>query len=179
MRIAVTNHAVERYQERVPGASKLNAEAVRNIIRSLYVEAVENNTTREHPGYPDRAMVPFSAGREQMFLAVGPNKTKFPGDIAVLGVLYDREVGRSGVASIGDHLSEETKQKLAQFQVIKRTKFLIRINRSTRTPKEVYDALDEEELECVLKNRAPDLNEVEIFQRVDLKIQPDYTLKKS
>jgi hypothetical protein len=159
MKIAVTNHAVERYQERVPGASKLDAAAVRNIIRSIYMEAVEKRTTLRHPGYSNRFMAPFSAGKEQMFLAVAPNKTKFPGDLAIVNVMYDREIGKSGVASLGDKLSEEDKKRLAT-KTIKETRFLVRVNK-----KELYEAGEEDEMFRLVQGRKP-TDDVEVFEKI-------------
>jgi hypothetical protein len=180
MNLAVTNHAVERYQERVPSSAKLGAEAIRSTIRSLVEEAFERKQVREHPGFPERRMIPFTVGKEQVFLALGPNDTTFPGDWAVIGVLYEREVGKTGIgATIGDTLSDATKKSLAGVvaEVASTpTKYLVRIGGPKS--KELYDAKDDDALVDLINRRDPNPDEVEIFERTTITIRRTLTIVK-
>jgi hypothetical protein len=180
MNLAVTNHAVERYQERVPSAAKLEREAVRSTIRSLVVEAFQKKMVRDHPGYPERRMIPFVVAKEQMFLALGPNETGFPGDWAVIGVLFEREVGKTSIGmTIGESLSESTKKTLADVVAEVQatpTKYLVRIGGSKS--KETYDVKDDEALAELITRRDPNPGNVEVFERTAITIKKSYTIVK-
>ena len=118
MQIAITNHAVERYRQRVPNAAKLDDDAIRRVIRELVDEASVGGSIQKHPGYPDRRMVVFHMGPEKFYLALGPNESDrelFPGEWAVIGLLFSREVGQRGTgATIGDKVSDELRQQLTE-----------------------------------------------------------------
>ena len=177
MKIAVTNHAVARYQQRVPSAEKLDVESVRTIIREMIESAFRDGTVRDHPGdYPDRRMIPFTVGDDELYLALGPNETGFPGDWAVIGVLYDRELGkRSTGATIGDRLSKDQKTKLeSTIKEAGKVKYLVRIGDS----KEVYEAKNDEDLQELLDRRRPNPEVVEIFERKEYSVKVSYVLEK-
>lgn len=179
MQIAVTDHAVQRYQQRVVSAENLDRESVRTVIREMVRTAFTNNTVRDHPGYPDRRMVPFTVGKQEFFLALGPNDTKFPGDWAVIGVLHDRELGKQGMGTtIGDLIPETVKQQL-QEQVNEQpeSNFLVRLGGAKSA--EVYDCKDEKAVEDLLRRRRPnDLTRVEIFERVEAEIEQVFVVKR-
>jgi hypothetical protein len=166
MEVAVTNHAVDRYQKRVRGTEKIERETLREMIRELVSRSFESGLVVEHPGHPERRMVPFEAGGEKLVLALGPNTTTFPGRWAVIGVLYEREVGKTSTgAVIGDVVSEELKQRLAE-EVTRtgpsRPRFLVRIP----STKETYEAADYNGLFDLLHRRRPDPSDVEVYERV-------------
>lgn len=176
MQIAVTNHAVDRYQQRVPSAAKLTPDAIRTLMRRQVEEAFVSGTVKDHPGYPDRRMVPFAAGPERMFLALGPNDTGWPGEWAVIGVLFDKEIGKSSMGTtIGDIISQEVKTQLTENVKQKpKTRFLVRIKGS----KEVYDAQDDVALADLLERRRPNPDEVEIFERTEYLVKTKYVVEK-
>lgn len=178
MQVAVTNHAVERYKQRVPKADKLDNEAIRQVIRERVDEAFDQGTVRPHPGnHPDRRMIAFTVGQENVYLALGPNITDVPGEWAVIGLLFDREVGQKGIGStIGDIVPEELKQKLAEVAATPRTvKYLVRIGGTGS--KEVYEASDNDALKNLLARRQPKPDEVEIFERRDLVVRTEYVIE--
>jgi hypothetical protein len=162
MLLAITNHAVERFKERVVSADILTDDAVRAVIKMRIEAAFLDGAVMDHPGFPERRLVPFQAGKDDLVLALGPNDTKFPGEWAVIGVLHSREVGRrSSGATLGDTVSSELREKLKQKVLQQKTKFLVRIGGSTET----YDVKDEAELEGLLDRRNPSPDDVEIFER--------------
>jgi len=174
MQLAITNHAVERYKLRVPNASKLEDNVVRRIIHKEVEEADADGRIKPHPGYPDRRMVSFTAGKENMFLALGPNNTGVPGEWAVIGVLFDRELGKNGIgATLGDAVSEEMKKQIADAITAPRTtQYLIRIGGAGS--KEIYDARDDQELGDLLNRRHPRPEDVEIFERREAEVKTVY-----
>lgn len=178
IQIAVTNHAVDRYRQRVVTAAKLDNEAIRTTIRSLVDDAFDKKTVRDHPGYPHRRLIPFKVGIEQMHIALGPNETEFPGEWAVIGVLFDREVGQKSVggATLGDIFPEEVKQSIMEAsKTPTKSKYLVRIGGST---KETYEVKDDDELEDLLHRRMPRPDDVEVFQRKELVIRQVYVIEK-
>lgn len=178
MNIAVTNHAVERYQERVESAAKLDKEAVRTIIRILVEEALANGTVQDHPEYSARRVIPFGAGGDQLFLSIGPNETSYPGDIAVIGVQYEKElgIGKSSIgATLGDIVPAETKKNLAE--VVKtpvKNKYIVRVGGKSET----YDVKDDEDLVDFLQRRRPNPDDVEVFERKEITIRQVYVVEK-
>ena len=179
MQIAVTNHAVERYQQRVPSVAKLDMESVRTLIREKVEEAFDTKQVKDHPGYPDRRMVPFQVGQEKMFLALGPNNTSYPGDWAVIGVLFDREVGQKSLGTtIGDIMGDALKADLAEMvRNVPKAKYLVRIGGSTS--KELYEAVDGEDLKGLLARRQPKPEDVEVFERKEFVIRTEYIVEPS
>lgn len=177
MKIAVTNHAVERYRLRVPSAAKLDDEAIRQVIREMIRTAFDNKTVRDHPGYPERRMVTFSVGQEKLYIALGPNETDYPGDWAVLGVLYDREVGQKNIGTtIGDVIPDELKKKLTETTLTsKKSRYLVRVGGGGS--KEIYDVGDGEDLKKLLARRQPNPDDVEVFERRDMVIRTEYVIE--
>lgn len=105
--IAVTNHAVDRYRERVDGAKVLDKESARSIIRKLVEEGFTTGSVSENPHYRGRMMVPFVSGKSVLYLSIGDNNTSHDGELAVIGVLYEHETtgGKIGTgATIEDAL---------------------------------------------------------------------------
>jgi hypothetical protein len=105
MKIAVTNHAVERYLERVEGAKGFEREPVRQIIRDLVDRGFAEGAVRDHPYDPARRIVPFKSGKSIMYLSIGPNLTNYEADVAVIGVLFEREL-TGGKQSLGVQLGD-------------------------------------------------------------------------
>jgi len=111
-------------------------------------------------------MVQFQVGQEKLFLSLGPNTTDFPGEWAVVGVLYDREIGKSSMsATLGDLLSEETKRMLSAMVQPPKNLYLVRI----RGSKEIYDVRDKQDLAEFLASRQPKPEDVELFERAERK----------
>ena len=105
MKIAVTNHAVQRYQERVEGAREFDSESVRRLVRDLVKEGFRTGAVRPHPHISERRIIPFTSGKSVLYLSVGPNTTTFKADLSVIGVLFEREVtgGKQGMGvTLGD-----------------------------------------------------------------------------
>lgn len=105
MKIAVTNHAVQRFQERVEGVSSFDDESIRKIIRTLVELGFEEEVVRPHPRHFDRRIIPFSSGPSILYLSLGPNLTTFEGEFSVIGVLFERELsdGKVGLdVTVGD-----------------------------------------------------------------------------
>jgi len=175
MLLAVTNHAVERYQQRVPSAAKLDRESIRTMIRMEVERAFETGGVRDHPGYPDRRMIPFTVGKEQMYLALGPNTTEYPGEWAVIGVLFDREVGQKSMGTLGDVVSDAVRQKLSETVSVPKTKYLVRIGGNGS--KEIYEAADNDALKDLITRRQPKPDEVDIFERRDLTVRTEYIIE--
>jgi len=103
--IAVTGHAVKRYQERVEGAGVFDDESVRSIIRDLVIEGFDSGLVQPHPTMNERRIIPFKSGKSILYLSIGPNLTSFEADLAVIGVLFEHDLtsGRVGTgATLGD-----------------------------------------------------------------------------
>lgn len=98
MRTAVTNHAVDRYRDRVDGAKGFERESIRDRIREIVEEGFKEKAVRDHPTEQDRRIIPFKSGESILFLSVGPNTTSFEAELAVISVLYEHELteGRKG-----------------------------------------------------------------------------------
>lgn len=162
MQLAITNHAVERFKERVGSADILTDDAVRSVIKMRVEAAFLDGTVMDHPGFPERRLIPFQVGQDTLVLALGPNDTKFPGEWAVIGVLHSREVGRkSSGATLGDTISSSMREQLLQKVLPQKSKFLVRISGGP----EMYDVKDEEDLDALLARRKPKPEDVEIFER--------------
>lgn len=110
MRTAVTNHAVDRYRDRVDGAKGFNRESIRERIREIVEEGFRENAVRDHPTERNRRIIPFKSGESILFLSIGPNTTTFEADLAVISVLFERELtgGRQGgfgsIEDVAPHL---------------------------------------------------------------------------
>jgi hypothetical protein len=105
MKIAVTNHAVDRYRDRVEGAQGFHKESVREAIRLIVEEGYEKGIVRDHPLLSRRRVVPFKSGDSILFLSIGPNTTDYEAELAVIGVLYEKELSE-GRISLGVTLGD-------------------------------------------------------------------------
>ena len=123
MRTAVTNHAVDRYRDRVDGAKGFERESIRDRIRELVEEGFKENAVRDHPTEQDRRIIPFKSGESILFLSIGPNTTTFDADLAVISVLFERELteGRKG----GFGTLEEVAPQLKELKVENRWALLV------------------------------------------------------
>lgn len=92
MKTAVTNHAVDRYRDRVDGAKGFDRESIRDSIREIVEEGFREKAVRDHPTEEDRRIIPFKSGESILFLSIGPNNTTFDADIAVISVLFEHEL---------------------------------------------------------------------------------------
>jgi hypothetical protein len=112
MRTAVTNHAVDRYRDRVDGANGFERESIRERIREIVEEGFKENAVRDHPTERDRRIIPFKSGESILFLSIGPNTTTFEADLAVISVLYERELtdGRKGGLGTLDEVAPQLKE---------------------------------------------------------------------
>jgi hypothetical protein len=107
--VAITNHAVDRYLERVSGAKGFERESVREMIRKLVEDGFNLHQVRPHPTERNRRIIPFKSGKSILYLSIGPNTTTFKdADIAVISVLFEHEVtdGKAGLdVSLGDKIA--------------------------------------------------------------------------
>lgn len=165
MKIAVTNHAVDRYRERVDGAAGFQKESIRSEIRHIVAEGYAQGLVREHPLDPDRRIIPFRSGDSVLFLSIGPNTTDYEADIAVIGVLYEKEVsaGRVGLGvQLGDIYPELQNAKVATDS----PKFLLFIGPVKKTVDRYY-ANSVEELRNTLDHRKPPPHRTTIYVKIE------------
>ena len=91
MKVAVTNHAVDRYRKLVAGASGFYRESIREQIRLIVENGFTEGVLQEHPTEKERNVVPFRSGDTILFLSIGPNTTNVKADISVISVLTNAE----------------------------------------------------------------------------------------
>lgn len=118
MRAAVTNHAVDRYRDRVGGAKGFNRESIRERIREIVEEGFRENAVRDHPTEKDRRIIPFKSGESILYLSIGHNNTTFEADLAVISVLYEREL--TGGVKGGFGTLEEVAPQLKEMKIEER-----------------------------------------------------------
>jgi hypothetical protein len=176
MKIAVTDHAVSRFRDRVQGAENLEDESVREAIREKVVQGHKEGLVRDHPTERERRIIPFKAGASMLYLSVGPNKTSYPADIAVIGVLYDKELG--GKVDLGVTL-EQAIPALKNIQVAppKPPKYIVLIGPQPDTV-EQYPVKDDEELEALLARRRPSPEEVYVYEHQPVEIRAQYVVQR-
>lgn len=165
MKIAVTNHAVDRYRERVAGADGFQKESIRAEIRHIVNEGFEHGLVREHPLDAERRIIPFRSSESVLFLSIGPNTTDYEADLAVIGVLYEKEVssGRVGIGvRLGDIYPELKTAEVASDS----PKFLLFIG-PVKESIEKYHAVDVEELRKILDNRKPPPHLTTIYMKIE------------
>ena len=177
MQLAITNHAVDRYRQRVVSAAKLDNESIRTMIRMEVERAFNSGEVKDHPGHPERRMIPFMVGQEKLYIALGPNETDRPGEWAVIGVLFDRDIGpKSTGVTLGDIMPNDVKQRLTEAAAApKKARYLIRIGGSNS--KEIYEAYDNDALKSLLARRQPDPDDVEFFERRELVVRTEYIIE--
>lgn len=165
MKIAVTHHAVDRYLERVEGAKGFHRESVRDQIRTIVEEGFELGFVRDHPLDPDRRVIPFRSGETLLFLSIGPNTTSFEADLAVIGVLYEKELsyGKVGLGlRLGDLFPEVQDKPLQE----KKPQYLLLIG-PTETTVERYFLKDEAALREIVERRTPKVEDVTIYRLIE------------
>lgn len=176
MKLAVTDHAVSRYRERVQGAAELEDESIREVVRSKITQALADGSVRPHPTEKDRRIVPFKAGESHLFFSIGPNKTSHPGELAVIGVLYDRELGGQGQMTI-PLIEKAPLLKDVRIEPPRPAKYVVLFYYG-RSDHEFILVKDDQELNQVLSTRRPDPNGVFIYEHQDVEIQTKYVVQK-
>lgn len=164
MKLAITNHAVDRYAERVEGAKGFFRESVREQIRKIVEDGFAEGLVREHPLDRKRRIIPFRSGGDVLYLSLGPNKTDREADIAVVSVLFEKELseGKTGVGvTLGDLFPEATLIPLP-----KKPRYVMFIGDPEITI-EKYVALDEIALRALVNQRRPKPEETSIYQLID------------
>jgi hypothetical protein len=159
MRIAVTDHAVTRYKERVPGADVLEDETVRSIVREKVEEGFRDGLVRDHPTHHDRRIIPFKAGQSILYFSLGPNKsTTIRADLAVIGVLFEKELGKQDLGvTLGDV------QPLDIVIPKKRPpRFMVQVG--AKEAEELYRIEDEKGLEELFERRRPEPDSVLVYE---------------
>lgn len=176
MQVAVTNHAVERYRQRVASANKLDEESARTVIRDMVLDAFDHGAMQNHPENQKQRLIPFTNGSDKLNLVLGPNSTDYPGEWAVVSVLYDREIGKGSTGvTLGDVTPEAKKQELAAQTKAKKSRYLVRVG--GEASKELYFVADGDELKNLLSRRQPKPDEVEVFERRDFVIRTEYVIE--
>lgn len=163
MKIAVTAHAVKRFLERAEGILGFDEDSVRAMIRRLVSDGYEYAAIRDHPIYKGRRIIPFKSGKNILYLSIGKNTTQFPGDIAVIGVLYERDVtgGRVGVGAVlGDKVLDIKLQEPSKHP-------LFRVFIGEEDTIESYQLEKEEEVENLLEKRQADPSVVAVYKLWD------------
>lgn len=160
MRVAVTAHAVERFRLRVEGAQGFEDESIRSIIRGLVESGFAEGLVRPHPLEKDRRIIPFQSGKSVLYLSIGPNTTTFVADIAVITVLYERDLSPGKVelgvflGDVSPGLSEKAQEEAPQFLLV------MLLQGWTET----YPAKDEQALQALLERRKPKTNEYLVYR---------------
>lgn len=165
MKIAVTNHAVDRYMERVDGAKGFARESVRSIIRKLVEDGFQEGAVRDHPFDTARRIVPFASGATILYLSIGPNITTYEADLAVIGVLFEKEVtnGKQWLgAKVGDlelpaDLGERTKETAPKYTVFIGSEPTIEFYRRNTLP----------EIDELVEKRGADRSQVRIYKLIE------------
>jgi hypothetical protein len=165
MKIAVTSHAVDRYLERVTGAEGFHRESVRDQIRVIVEQGFEFGLVRDHPLVPNRRMIPFISGKNILFLSIGPNTTDFEADLAVIGVLFEKEVS-GGKVSMGVQLGDLYPKLRNGYEARTNPRFLIFVGPVQETVDRYY-ANSDDEVRDILKHREPKCDETTIYQLVE------------
>jgi hypothetical protein len=165
MKVAVTNHAVDRYLERVDGARGFHRESVRDQIRRIVEEGFDLGFVRDHPLDSDRRVIPFRSGDTLLFLSIGPNTTSYEADLAVIGVLYEKELsyGKVGMGlRLGDLFPELQDRPLQE----KKPQYLLLVGPVESTI-ERYFVASESDLREIVNTRKPKVEEVTIYQLIE------------
>lgn len=175
MKIAVTSHAVDRYRERVEGAKGFNDESLREIIRDIVRKGFDMGMVRPHTTEKSRRIIPFQSGDSVLYLSIGNNTTNYPADLAVIGVLYEKEVTPGKVTmgvTLGDVLPE-LKNAKRRIEVGEEgnnrgttPRFLLFIGPVDKTIDQ-YRAANVQELRRILHTRKPKPEEVSIYQLIE------------
>lgn len=170
MKLAITDHAVQRYVERAQGARDLSTDSVRMLIQEMVEDAIAQGTLRAHPMEKEKQIVPFKSGLSTLYLSLGPNKTQYPGQLAVVSVLYDKELG--GKVQIGVTLGEAL-PALKNFIPAEKSppKYVVRI------AAELFDINDEDELKKLLQDKQPNPEQLLVYELKKLKVKREYVVE--
>lgn len=170
MKIAVTNHAVDRYQQRVEGAKSFDRESIRSIIRFLVDQGFENGMVFPHPTEMERRIIPFKSGESILYLSIGQNTTNFEADVAVIGVVFEKDV-TEGKIGIGVVL-EDALKRLKEFKVAddKPPRFIVTVGGANSI--ETYRFKSDEELKTFMSSRS-DQTLVDIYELLEEQENPD------
>lgn len=178
MKIAVTNHAVIRYKERVPGADVLEDESVRDVVREKIENGFTEGLVRYHPTVRERRIIPFKAGEQMLYFSIGPNKASstYFAHLAVIGVLYDRELsdGKVGMGVTIEDANAELRDLIIAQQGP--PQFILQVGNSDSI--EVYRAKETQELKALLLRRRPDVGQVLVYELSDIEILSDYSVRR-
>jgi hypothetical protein len=166
MKIAVTYHALERYRARVEGAAGFSDESLRSIIRDLVIWGFELGAVRPHPTEKDRRIIPFKSGETVLYLSIGKNTTTFRADLAVIGVVFEKEVtqGKVGMGVTLQDVAPVLKNFIAANPGPPR--FAVFIG-SEEGSIEHYRVRTSEELKAIIFTRQPGAGELAIYQLLD------------
>jgi hypothetical protein len=165
MNISVTNHAVDRYLERVESAKGFYRESVREQVRRIVEDGFTEGAVRPHPQDSNKRIIPFRSGPSILYLSIGPDTTGRGGDLSVISVLFEHEVttGKVGIGlTLGD-LFPQLELKAAPPQ---HPRYLLFIG-PVATTAERYVFKDEEELRRIIDTRKPKVDEVAIYMLIE------------
>lgn len=166
MNIAITNHAVERFMERVEGAQNFEPESVRVIIRYLVEQGFKEGALADHPFAASKRMIPFKSGNSILYLSLGPNLTSHEGDLTVISVLYEQEV-TGGKSGLGVTLGDVFKDLADTTAVPMNHEYVVFVGSAESI--ESYKIKDDAEMKTFLEWRNPDLQKTFVY-----KIYPDF-----
>jgi hypothetical protein len=165
MRIAVTKHAVDRFRERVEGAKGFQEESIRRQVRKIVEDGLRLGVVKDHPLVANRRVVPFKSGETVLFLSIGPNTTDYEAEMAVIGVLFEKEVseGKVGLGiQLGDLFPALQGMRIGE----RKPRFIVFVG-PVGTTVEKYLVENEKELRSILNTRAPKHDEVSLYGLID------------
>lgn len=166
MNISVTNHAVDRYLERVESAKGFYRESVREQVRRIVEDGFSEGAVRPHPQDPNKRIIPFRSGPSILYLSIGPDTTGRGGDLSVISVLYEHEIttGKAGMGvTLGDLFPSELSRQVKKLQ----PKYILLVGDTVEDWTERYWCKDEEELRRIIETRKPRVDEVAIYQLIE------------
>lgn len=163
--VAITKHAVDRFMERVEGAEGFCEKSIRDQIHRIVAEGYCLGVVRDHPLVTNRRVIPFKSGDTVLFLSIGPNTTDFDAEVAVIGVLYEKEM-TEGRVGLGVKLGDLFPDLHANVTTTNKPRFLLFIG-PVGTTIERYYIKDEIELRDVIRNRAAKPGEVSLYELID------------
>lgn len=150
MNLAITEHAVSRYTERVRGAQGVDKEEIRDAIRHHIEVADAKGLIKDHPTSPDQKLAPFNVNGEVFYACIAPNTTNYPGDKAVVSVIQSREHPEIRPLALGGY--SDTKAEY---------KFIVQV----RETGEVYPATDDVAVLDILKLKSLKPEQVQLYEK--------------
>ncbi len=160
-KVAVTTHAVERFRQRVQGAQGFEDESIRSIVRGLVESGFAEGLVRPHPYEKERRIIPFQSGKSVLYLSVGPNTTFFQADLAVISVLYERDLS-PGKVELGVFLGDVSPVLQEAKAVEPAPEFLLVMLLQGWT--ETYPAKDKKALDELIERRRPEKGSYLIYK---------------